>query len=77
MLDRHDTTRRRGAALLVRWQKRRKLSQQDAAKEVGISPPEYNRIAHGTTVPGMIRAIRIAQATNGAVPIGSWAEAAR
>ncbi|MBK7077205.1 MAG: helix-turn-helix transcriptional regulator [Myxococcales bacterium] len=75
-LDHHDRTRRKGAELLARWQRRAKLSQQDAATRVGLSPQEYNRITRGVEVPGMIRATRIAARTDGAVPVGSWVEPA-
>lgn len=75
-LDHHDRTRRKGAELLARWQRRAKLSQQDAAARVGLSPQEYNRITRGVEVPGMIRATRIAARTDGAVPVGSWVEPA-
>jgi DNA-binding XRE family transcriptional regulator len=70
-------TRTRGADLLMRWRRRAKLAQQDAAKAVGLDPCSYNRFERGGEVPGLKRAHRIAEATNGAVPIKAWVEAAR
>lgn len=74
MLDK--TIRRAGADKLARWAKRRKLSKVDAARACGLSPQEWSRFVAGSEIPGMRRAERIQDRTDGAVPVGAWTVAA-
>lgn len=63
-----------GAGLLERWRERAKLSQTDAAKLIGIDLARYNAIEHSRIRPGLDWAVRIEEATKGAVPAEVWAK---
>ena len=60
------------AARLKTWRHRLELRQIDAAPLVGLDTATYNRIERGVTIPGPVRAARIAKGTGGAVPASAW-----
>ena len=69
-----DKTTKTAAARLKTWRHRLELRQIDAAPLVGLDTATYNRIERGVTIPGPVRAARIAKGTGGAVPASAWRE---
>lgn len=61
----------RGEKLLYKWRGDR--SQQEAADVIGIDLARYNAFENGRARPGLDWAVRIEEATDGAVPAKSWA----
>jgi transcriptional regulator with XRE-family HTH domain len=64
-----------GPELLIQWRDEHRLSQVDGAQRIGFDPATLNHIERGRIVPGMKRAVRIAQATG--IPITVWEAAWR
>lgn len=61
-----------GAQRLAEWRARKGLTQVAAAREVGVDQGRYSQFERGVRAPGRKRAVRIATATKGWVPVASW-----
>ena len=62
----------RGAGLLRAWREDNGLSLQAAAQMFDVSAPTVCDYEHGNKIPKVAPALRIAAATDGAVPVGAW-----
>ena len=66
-------------ALLARWRARQRtesnepLTQEGAAKLIGVSQTAWHDWEHGEKVPHLEQALKLAELTSGAVPVKSWA----
>ncbi len=66
---------RQGPGLLTQWRRGSKLTQQDAAKALGVSQSTLSELENGKLVPKVDTAGRIERVTAGAVPVTSWIDA--
>lgn len=67
----------RGKQLLIQWMAGSGRSEAAAAREIGCSQSNLNRIINNSSrQAGLGLAFRIEQVTGGAVPAGSWLEPA-
>jgi transcriptional regulator with XRE-family HTH domain len=64
----------RAARLLSDWRKTAGLSQGEAAKRIGISQPVFSGYETGRNTPRTVRALKIAEITEGSVPVAAWGE---
>jgi DNA-binding XRE family transcriptional regulator len=62
-----------GPKLLKGWRESARLCQQQAADLIGIDLARYNAFERERARPGLDWADLIEKATDGAVPMGSWA----
>lgn len=60
------------SAMLKTYLDKRALTQSDFAEVVGTTPATISRIIKGKFRPGLELAVKIAEATDGAVPVSSW-----
>lgn len=60
------------SAALRRLREERKLSQAEAAKQIGISQQQYSYIELGNK-PGLTTAFKVETWSSGAIPARSWA----
>lgn len=58
--------------LLRQWRDARGLNQSDAADALGLSQAALSDYENGRKSPSVDRALRIAELTEGAVPVESW-----
>jgi transcriptional regulator with XRE-family HTH domain len=58
--------------LLRAWRDGRGLSQQEAAELLGVSQASVSDYERGVKSPDVDRALRIAETTDGSVPVESW-----
>jgi transcriptional regulator with XRE-family HTH domain len=65
-------TRRHGSELLREWRGNRQISQAAAATLIGILQGSLSNYEKGKATPGASNAVRVQQATGGAVPVESW-----
>lgn len=63
-----------GARLFAKWRAKRKVSQWELSKELGIHPGMLSRYESGAGIPGLANALTIETASEGAVPARSWTE---
>ena len=61
-----------GAARLARWREKLDITQRVAAELCGLDAASYCKIERAIHGPGLQIAIRIARATDGAVPVEAW-----
>jgi hypothetical protein len=61
-----------GPTLLARYLARQKLSYPAFAQMVGADRARIHRCARGERKPGLLLALAIEKATDGAVPVSSW-----
>jgi predicted GIY-YIG superfamily endonuclease len=61
-----------GTVPLAHWLVANRISLSEFAHHLGVSIPFMSQINHGKKTPGLELAIRIEQATGGAVPCASW-----
>lgn len=54
------------------WRETHDITQEQAATEIGASQSAYSDWEQGRKMPGIENALRIARATDGAVPVESW-----
>lgn len=66
------TLRTRGACLLRTWRLRSRLTQHQAAVKLDLSEPPYNKFETGKKKPGRMWSVRIAEGTDGSVPVEAW-----
>jgi transcriptional regulator with XRE-family HTH domain len=66
----------RAGELLRGWRLGKGLTQTDAARRLKISQACLSDYERGMKSPDVVRALEIARRTRGAVPVGSWADAA-
>lgn len=59
-----------GAHPLRKWRSRRGLTQEDAAKELGLTEPTLSRYETGTRVPSLTQAAKLSEKTG--IPIGKF-----
>jgi len=59
---------------LLTWRKSAKLSQEAAAKLVGVSQVTWSEWERGEATPTITHALRIEEITEGSITIRSWAE---
>lgn len=64
--------RRQGHERLRAWRERLKITQVEAAARLGIDFVTLSKFERGKLRPGLERAVRIADATDGEVPVESW-----
>jgi DNA-binding transcriptional regulator YdaS (Cro superfamily) len=62
-----------GSALLLAFLDKREESQTDFAKRAGVSAQALNDWVKGRRGPDITSAVAIKNATDGAVPVESWA----
>lgn len=60
---------------LAKYRNKKKLSQRDLAKQIGISQGVLSRFEAGLATPGLEMAFRIQRVTGGAVKAQSWVSA--
>lgn len=58
--------------MLREYRKAHGIKQKDLAKSLGVSNPYLCDIEKGKRTPGLALAVRIEDATKGAVPATSW-----
>jgi transcriptional regulator with XRE-family HTH domain len=59
-----------GRALLARWIVRGRMTQQEAADQIGVSRVKLNQYLHAAALPSLETAIRIEDASG--IPVRSW-----
>lgn len=62
-----------GATLLSAYLNRSGKQQKELAAAAGLKPDIVSRYISGERVPGVTNAVAICRATDGAVPVESWA----
>ena len=61
-----------GALLLRRWRADAALTQSETSARIGVDLPRYNAFENGRARPGLDHAVKIAEVTDGKVPVESW-----
>jgi transcriptional regulator with XRE-family HTH domain len=59
---------------LKAWITDNNLTQREFAAMVGLSPTAVHQLLRGRNAPSVVAAIKIDDATGGAVPVRSWVE---
>lgn len=62
----------KGTTPLLEWIGREKKSLSWLSREVGLTHLGLANIAYGKSLPNLVTAFKIEQATAGAVPVASW-----
>lgn len=62
----------RGARLLREWRRANNLTQFRAAVHLDVDPSPLSALERGKKKPGRVIAVRIAERTDGAVPVDAW-----
>ena len=65
------------SSLLAEYLKRKKISQSEFARLAGIPGPQICQWTNGPRTPSLVNALKIEQATRGAIPASYWTTLSR